>query len=147
MARKMLRDGEAAVADGGGAEESYEYDLFVIGAGSGGVRGSRTSAGFGAKVRSLLVYFSPPMIPSSCQCVADARRIIRLRFSAGPVICRPGCDLRAPVPPHQLGVAGRTRRHVSTTPDYSVHFWFWILERLDSLVLDILSCSEPACSP
>jgi glutathione reductase (NADPH) len=48
MARKMLIDGEvAAVADGG----HYDYDLFVIGAGSGGVRGSRTAASFGAKVR------------------------------------------------------------------------------------------------
>ncbi|MBM2830759.1 MAG: glutathione reductase, partial [Gammaproteobacteria bacterium] len=28
----------------------YQYDLFVIGAGSGGVRAARTSAGFGAKV-------------------------------------------------------------------------------------------------
>ena len=57
MARKMLKDGEVAdaVADGadGGSEESYDYDLFVIGAGSGGVRGSRTSAGFGAKVRQI----------------------------------------------------------------------------------------------
>lgn len=41
MARKMLRDGE---------QEEYDFDLFVIGAGSGGVRASRTSAGFGAKV-------------------------------------------------------------------------------------------------
>lgn len=48
MARKMLVDGEvAAVAEGG----QYDYDLFVIGAGSGGVRGSRTAASFGAKVR------------------------------------------------------------------------------------------------
>lgn len=46
MARKMLVDGEAPVADGG----QYDYDLFVIGAGSGGVRGSRTAASFGAKV-------------------------------------------------------------------------------------------------
>lgn len=28
----------------------YDYDLFVIGAGSGGVRASRMSASFGAKV-------------------------------------------------------------------------------------------------
>ena len=28
----------------------YDYDLFVIGAGSGGVRASRISAGFGARV-------------------------------------------------------------------------------------------------
>ncbi|KAM0821186.1 hypothetical protein ACQ4PT_029020 [Festuca glaucescens] len=60
MARKMLRDGEVAVADGSGAEEeSYDYDLFVIGAGSGGVRGSRTSAGFGAKVAICELPFHP----------------------------------------------------------------------------------------
>lgn len=29
---------------------SYEFDLFVIGAGSGGVRAARFAAGFGAKV-------------------------------------------------------------------------------------------------
>ena len=29
---------------------SYDYDLFVIGAGSGGVRASRMSAGYGARV-------------------------------------------------------------------------------------------------
>ena len=28
----------------------YDYDLFVIGAGSGGVRASRISAGYGARV-------------------------------------------------------------------------------------------------
>eukprot|EP00472_Partenskyella_glossopodia_P014971 CAMPEP_0197515102 /NCGR_PEP_ID=MMETSP1318-20131121/335_1 /TAXON_ID=552666 /ORGANISM="Partenskyella glossopodia, Strain RCC365" /LENGTH=583 /DNA_ID=CAMNT_0043063379 /DNA_START=47 /DNA_END=1798 /DNA_ORIENTATION=+ len=33
-----------------GATGNYEYDLFVIGAGSGGVRASRISAGHGAKV-------------------------------------------------------------------------------------------------
>ncbi|KAM0878880.1 hypothetical protein ACQ4PT_034589 [Festuca glaucescens] len=52
MARKMLKDGE-------GAEGSYDYDLFVIGAGSGGVRGSRTSAGFGAKVAICELPFHP----------------------------------------------------------------------------------------
>ena len=30
--------------------EKYDYDLFVIGAGSGGVRAARIAAGFGAKV-------------------------------------------------------------------------------------------------
>ena len=60
MARKMLKDGEVAVADGAAdGGESYDYDLFVIGAGSGGVRGSRTSAAFGAKVRLL----PPPLFP------------------------------------------------------------------------------------
>jgi len=58
MARKMLKDGEVAVPDGA-AEESYDYDLFVIGAGSGGVRGSRTSAGFGAKVAICELPFHP----------------------------------------------------------------------------------------
>ncbi len=32
------------------AEHSYDYDLFVIGGGSGGVRAARISAGYGAKV-------------------------------------------------------------------------------------------------
>ena len=44
MSRKMLIDGEAE------GEQQFDFDLFVIGAGSGGVRASRTSAGFGAKV-------------------------------------------------------------------------------------------------
>ncbi|KAG8072883.1 hypothetical protein GUJ93_ZPchr0006g44169 [Zizania palustris] len=55
MARKMLKDEDMAVADGG----SYDYDLFVIGAGSGGVRGSRTSASFGAKVAICELPFNP----------------------------------------------------------------------------------------
>ncbi|MED6132542.1 hypothetical protein PIB30_019868 [Stylosanthes scabra] len=49
MARKMLIDGEPAPA----LEEeatNFDFDLFVIGAGSGGVRASRFSANFGAKV-------------------------------------------------------------------------------------------------
>jgi glutathione reductase (NADPH) len=50
MARKMLRDGEL---------EEYDFDLFVIGAGSGGVRASRTSAGFGAKVAICELPFHP----------------------------------------------------------------------------------------
>lgn len=29
---------------------TYDYDLFVIGAGSGGVRASRIASGFGARV-------------------------------------------------------------------------------------------------
>lgn len=33
-----------------GLDTDYDYDLFVIGAGSGGVRAARMSAGFGAKV-------------------------------------------------------------------------------------------------
>ncbi|KAL5207226.1 hypothetical protein ABZP36_031661 [Zizania latifolia] len=51
----MLKDEDMAVADGG----SYDYGLFVIGAGSGGVRGSRTSASFGAKVAICELPFHP----------------------------------------------------------------------------------------
>lgn len=51
MARKMLIDGEL---DKSNEEEShYDFDLFVIGAGSGGVRASRFSAQNGAKVEVL----------------------------------------------------------------------------------------------
>ena len=32
------------------ADHSYDYDLFVIGGGSGGVRAARIAAGHGAKV-------------------------------------------------------------------------------------------------
>ena len=40
MARKMLIDGELSQPNG--EEGHYDFDLFVIGAGSGGVRASRT---------------------------------------------------------------------------------------------------------
>ena len=48
MARKMLVDGELGTP--GVEATNYDFDLFVIGAGSGGVRASRFSANFGAKV-------------------------------------------------------------------------------------------------
>lgn len=48
MSRKMLIDGE--VGKSNNEEEHYDFDLFVIGAGSGGVRASRFSAQYGAKV-------------------------------------------------------------------------------------------------
>lgn len=51
MARKMLVDGELDKV--GEETKQYDFDLFVIGAGSGGVRASRTSAAFGAKVRMI----------------------------------------------------------------------------------------------
>lgn len=51
MARKMLIDGELSNSTSAEGEQNYDFDLFVIGAGSGGVRAARTSAGFGAKVR------------------------------------------------------------------------------------------------
>lgn len=53
MARKMLIDGE----NGGGLD--FDYDLFTIGAGSGGVRASRMSASFGAKVAVCELPFHP----------------------------------------------------------------------------------------
>ncbi|XP_031266996.1 glutathione reductase, cytosolic [Pistacia vera] len=57
MARKMLNDGELSKADEGDAH--YDFDLFVIGAGSGGVRASRFSANFGAKVGICELPFHP----------------------------------------------------------------------------------------
>lgn len=53
-ARKVLKDGDVPMADG---DQQYDYDLFVIGAGSGGVRGSRTAASFGAKVFLVFLEF------------------------------------------------------------------------------------------
>ncbi|XP_068665852.1 glutathione reductase, cytosolic [Aristolochia californica] len=57
MARKMLIDGEVNASTT--EEAQYDFDLFVIGAGSGGVRASRTSAGFGAKVAICELPFHP----------------------------------------------------------------------------------------
>lgn len=47
----MLKDGVE--------EAAYDFDLFVIGAGSGGVRSARTAAGFGAKVAICELPFHP----------------------------------------------------------------------------------------
>lgn len=51
MTRKMLVNGDLDESNGG--EAHYDFDLFVIGAGSGGVRASRFSAQYGAKVMTL----------------------------------------------------------------------------------------------
>ncbi|KAK7268665.1 hypothetical protein RIF29_21370 [Crotalaria pallida] len=61
MARKMLIDGETELNKHGGEEVSsnFEFDLFVIGAGSGGVRASRFSASYGAKVGLCELPFNP----------------------------------------------------------------------------------------
>lgn len=48
LGRKMLIDGE--VENSKGEDVHYDFDLFVIGAGSGGVRAARFSAQYGAKV-------------------------------------------------------------------------------------------------
>ena len=50
MARKMLIDGEVKQASHVEEEAHFDFDLFVIGAGSGGVRAARFSANYGAKV-------------------------------------------------------------------------------------------------
>ncbi|KAL1542962.1 glutathione-disulfide reductase [Salvia divinorum] len=57
MARKMLIDGELDKTNE--AESHYDFDLFVIGAGSGGVRASRFSAQNGAKVGICELPFHP----------------------------------------------------------------------------------------
>lgn len=57
MARKMLIDGELEISKQ--EEAHYDFDLFVIGAGSGGVRASRFSAQFGAKVGICELPFHP----------------------------------------------------------------------------------------
>ncbi|KAK2978827.1 hypothetical protein RJ640_024810 [Escallonia rubra] len=63
MSRKMLIDGEANNNISNNEEEvqllQYDFDLFVIGAGSGGVRASRFSAQFGAKVGICELPFHP----------------------------------------------------------------------------------------
>lgn len=59
MARKMLINGELEKSN---QEEShYDFDLFVIGAGSGGVRASRFSAQFGAKVNFMYIFIIGPL--------------------------------------------------------------------------------------
>ncbi|CAI9117786.1 OLC1v1019272C4 [Oldenlandia corymbosa var. corymbosa] len=57
LGRKMKVDGVLEIPDGGDAH--YDYDLFVIGAGSGGVRAARFSAQFGAKVGICELPFHP----------------------------------------------------------------------------------------
>ncbi|KAK8935708.1 Glutathione reductase, cytosolic [Platanthera zijinensis] len=58
LPRKMLIDGDQETA-AAAVEKNYDFDLFVIGAGSGGVRAARTSAGFGAKVAICELPFHP----------------------------------------------------------------------------------------
>ena len=53
MARKILNDGELTQTNE--EETHYDFDLFVIGAGSGGVRASRFSANYGAKVDKSII--------------------------------------------------------------------------------------------
>ncbi|XP_022722735.1 glutathione reductase, chloroplastic-like [Durio zibethinus] len=57
MARKMLVDGELNQTNQ--EQAHYDFDLFVIGAGSGGVRAARFSANYGAKVGICELPFHP----------------------------------------------------------------------------------------
>ncbi|KAL6184951.1 hypothetical protein ACLB2K_041086 [Fragaria x ananassa] len=57
MARKMLIDGDLSKPNE--EEAHYDFDLFVIGAGSGGVRAARFSANMGAKVAICELPFHP----------------------------------------------------------------------------------------
>ncbi|XVE81390.1 hypothetical protein DITRI_Ditri15bG0059400 [Diplodiscus trichospermus] len=57
MARKMLVDGELSQTNQ--EEAHFDFDLFVIGAGSGGVRAARFSANYGAKVGICELPFHP----------------------------------------------------------------------------------------
>lgn len=64
MARKMLIDGEPDLGKSVEEEEAsvavnFDFDLFIIGAGSGGVRAARFSANFGAKVGICELPFHP----------------------------------------------------------------------------------------
>lgn len=88
MARKMLIDGE--LGQTATDEKQYDFDLFVIGAGSGGVRASRTSAAFGAKVRgcgssvsvSVILFFPAESLPlyTNCSFLRVARWAIQELF-------------------------------------------------------------------
>ncbi|KAB5573148.1 hypothetical protein DKX38_000342 [Salix brachista] len=59
MARKMLIDGEVNHTNQVEEEAHFDFDLFVIGAGSGGVRAARFSANYGAKVGICELPFHP----------------------------------------------------------------------------------------
>ncbi|XP_045813201.1 glutathione reductase, cytosolic [Trifolium pratense] len=60
MARKVLRDDEPDLNKGEVVEgTNFDFDLFIIGAGSGGVRAARFSSNFGAKVGICELPFDP----------------------------------------------------------------------------------------
>lgn len=61
----------------------YDYDLFVIGGGSGGVRASRTAADFGAKVRIHKNWILLAELQCLCRNstkITDKQRVFYLRF-------------------------------------------------------------------
>lgn len=59
MARKMLKDGEPDLNKGAEEGTNFDFDLFIIGAGSGGVRAARFSSNHGAKVAICELPFHP----------------------------------------------------------------------------------------
>ncbi|XVF38036.1 hypothetical protein REPUB_Repub20aG0063200 [Reevesia pubescens] len=59
MARKMLVDGEVIQTKQEEDQAHFDFDLFIIGAGSGGVRAARFSANYGAKVGICELPFHP----------------------------------------------------------------------------------------
>ncbi|KAG0576369.1 hypothetical protein M758_5G090400 [Ceratodon purpureus] len=59
MPRTFPQPQQEDLHDNGEGPADYDYDLFVIGAGSGGVRASRTAAGFGARVGICELPYSP----------------------------------------------------------------------------------------
>lgn len=62
MARKMLIDGEPELAKAAEEATNFDFDLFIIGAGSGGVRAARFSSNFGAKVCIFVVAYFPILL-------------------------------------------------------------------------------------
>lgn len=72
------------------ADPQYDFDLFTIGAGSGGVRASRISASYGAKVAVRLER------PESSEFTAPSRHISTSNLAAGDIPA--ALDLAHPPP-------------------------------------------------
>lgn len=64
MPRNFPQPQQEDTHDNGEGPVEYDYDLFVIGAGSGGVRGSRTAAGYGARVAICELPYNPVSSPT-----------------------------------------------------------------------------------
>ncbi|KAL5079362.1 hypothetical protein RYX36_007783 [Vicia faba] len=65
MARKMFKNGEPDLKIGEEQGKGYDFDLFIIGAGSGGVRDARFSSNFGEKVRSFILSLEKQALASA----------------------------------------------------------------------------------
>ncbi|CAI8595125.1 unnamed protein product [Vicia faba] len=65
MARKMFNNGELDLKIGEEQGKGYDFDLFIIGAGSGGVRDARFSSNFGEKVRSFILSLEKQALASA----------------------------------------------------------------------------------